>query len=45
MSGRAGRRGLDEQGHLVYAASHASFISNLMLGQIPAITGGTKSPR
>ena len=45
MSGRAGRRGLDEQGHLVYAASHGSFIRNLMLGQVPAITGCPKSPK
>lgn len=43
MAGRSGRRGLDTQGHLVYAGSRASFIRELMLARIPAITG--REPR
>ena len=39
MSGRAGRRGLDTQGHLVYAGARAGFIREIMLGRIPAIHG------
>jgi hypothetical protein len=43
MAGRSGRRGLDTQGHLVYTGARASFIQNLMLAKIPAITG--KEPK
>ena len=43
MAGRSGRRGLDTQGHLVYAGARSSFIRELMLARIPAITG--REPR
>ena len=43
MAGRSGRRGLDTQGHLVYAGASASFVQDLMLARIPAITG--REPR
>jgi hypothetical protein len=39
MSGRAGRRGLDTQGHLVFAGAKADFVRNMMLSRIPAIVG------
>ena len=39
MSGRAGRRGLDTQGHLIYAGAEADFVRNLMLSKIPAVVG------
>jgi hypothetical protein len=39
MSGRAGRRGLDTQGHLIYAGSSATFIRDIMLSKIPAVVG------
>lgn len=38
-SGRAGRRGLDTQGHLVYLGMPFKRIQELMLGCIPAIIG------
>jgi ATP-dependent RNA helicase DDX60 len=43
MAGRSGRRGLDTQGHLVYAGASASFVQDLMLARIPAILG--REPR
>lgn len=39
MSGRAGRRGMDTQGHLIYAGTSPRLINDLTLGVIPAITG------
>lgn len=45
MSGRAGRRGLDTQGNIVYAGSRPSFIRNLMIGAISPITGEGKLPK
>lgn len=45
MSGRAGRRGLDTQGNLVYAGARASFIRSLMIGQVANITGNLFPPR
>lgn len=39
MSGRAGRRGLDTQGHLVYAGASADFVKTLMLAGLPAVHG------
>lgn len=45
MSGRAGRRGLDTQGNLVYAGARGSFIRSLMIGQVANITGRTFPPR
>lgn len=43
MAGRSGRRGLDTQGHLIYAGARASFVQELMLAKIPAIIG--REPR
>ncbi|KAM3577692.1 hypothetical protein VYU27_000565 [Nannochloropsis oceanica] len=43
MSGRAGRRGLDEQGNLVYLGMPWERMKVLMLGCIPAIRG--REPR
>lgn len=45
MSGRAGRRGLDTQGNLVYVGSRAKFIRKLMLGEVSNITGRNFEPR
>ena len=39
MSGRAGRRGLDTQGHLVYAGSSVARISSNMLSKVADIQG------
>ena len=39
MSGRAGRRGLDQQGNLIYVGSRAKFIRSLMIGKVSHITG------
>ncbi len=39
MSGRAGRRGLDTQGNLLYMNMKWSRIQHLMIGSIPAIRG------
>ncbi|CAN0242477.1 unnamed protein product [Discosporangium mesarthrocarpum] len=39
MSGRAGRRGLDTQGNLLYMNMDWEKIQGLMLGDIPAIVG------
>lgn len=39
MAGRSGRRGLDTQGHLIYAGARAHFVRRLMLAEIPAIKG------
>lgn len=39
MSGRAGRRGLDTQGNLLYMNMSWPKIQGLMLGDIPAIVG------
>lgn len=39
MSGRAGRRGLDTQGNLLYMNLSMPEIQSLMLGEIPAIKG------
>jgi hypothetical protein len=44
MSGRAGRRGLDTQGNLVYAGSRSSFIRSLMMGKVSEITGSGGKP-
>jgi ATP-dependent RNA helicase DDX60 len=43
MQGRAGRRGLDVQGNVVYLGMDWPYIENLMLGQISHVTG--KQPR
>ena len=45
MSGRAGRRGLDTQGNLVYVGAPASFIRSLMIGKVSNITGAGHAPR
>ncbi|KAL7569391.1 hypothetical protein ACA910_010476 [Epithemia clementina (nom. ined.)] len=39
MQGRAGRRGLDVQGNVVYLGMEWPYIENLMLGQISHVTG------
>jgi len=39
MSGRAGRRGLDQQGNLIYVGSRAKFVRSLMIGTVSHITG------
>ncbi len=39
MSGRAGRRGLDNQGNLLYMNMNWPRIQHLMIGSIPAIIG------
>jgi hypothetical protein len=43
MQGRAGRRGMDVQGNIVYLGMEWPYIENLMLGQISNVTG--KEPR
>ncbi|KAL3907232.1 MAG: hypothetical protein SGILL_008955, partial [Bacillariaceae sp.] len=43
MQGRAGRRGMDVQGNVVYLGMNWPYIENLMLGQISKVTG--KQPR
>jgi len=43
MQGRAGRRGMDVQGNVIYLGMNWSYIENLMLGQISQVTG--KEPR
>ncbi|GAX18915.1 hypothetical protein FisN_8Hh133 [Fistulifera solaris] len=43
MQGRAGRRGLDVQGNIIYLGMDWPYIENLMLGQISIVTG--KEPR
>jgi len=43
MQGRAGRRGLDVQGNIIYLGMEWPYIENLMLGQISHVTG--KQPR
>ena len=43
MQGRAGRRGLDVQGNVLYLGMEWPYIENLMLGQISQVTG--KDPR
>lgn len=43
MQGRAGRRGLDVQGNVIYLGMEWNYIENLMLGQISQVTG--KYPR
>lgn len=43
MQGRAGRRGMDVQGNVIYLGMKWSYIENLMLGQISQVTG--KQPR
>ena len=43
MQGRAGRRGMDVQGNVVYLGMDWPYIENLMLGQISHVTG--KNPR
>jgi hypothetical protein len=43
MQGRAGRRGMDVQGNVIYLGMDWSYIENLMLGQISQVTG--KEPR
>jgi hypothetical protein len=39
MQGRAGRRGMDVQGNVVYLGMDWPYIENLMLGQISHVTG------
>jgi len=39
MQGRAGRRGMDVQGNVVYLGMEWSYIENLMLGQISQVVG------
>jgi len=43
MQGRAGRRGMDVQGNIVYLGQEWNYIENLMLGQISQVVG--KEPR
>lgn len=43
MQGRAGRRGMDVQGNIIYLGMEWSYIENLMLGQISHVNG--KEPR
>ena len=43
MQGRAGRRGMDTQGNVIYLGMDWPYIENLMLGQISMVTG--KNPR
>lgn len=43
MQGRAGRRGLDVQGSIIYLGMDWAYIENLMLGQISHVLG--KEPR
>lgn len=43
MQGRAGRRGMDVQGNVIYLGMDWPYIENLMLGQITNVTG--KEPR
>lgn len=43
MQGRAGRRGMDVQGNVIYLGMDWNYIENLMLGQISQVTG--KEPR
>uniref|UniRef100_A0A7S1VFS1 Helicase C-terminal domain-containing protein n=1 Tax=Grammatophora oceanica TaxID=210454 RepID=A0A7S1VFS1_9STRA len=43
MQGRAGRRGMDVQGNILYLGMEWPYIENLMLGQINHVTG--KQPR
>jgi hypothetical protein len=43
MQGRAGRRGLDVQGNVIYLGMDWPYIENLMLGSISHVTG--KDPR
>eukprot|EP00934_Nitzschia_sp_Nitz4_P001583 Nitzschia sp. Nitz4//scaffold58_size112336//65054//68984//NITZ4_004039-RA/size112336-augustus-gene-0.24-mRNA-1//-1//CDS//3329555007//1583//frame0 len=43
MQGRAGRRGMDVQGNVIYLGMEWPYIENLMLGQISHVTG--KEPR
>jgi hypothetical protein len=43
MQGRAGRRGMDVQGNVIYLGMEWPYIENLMLGQITNVTG--KEPR
>jgi ATP-dependent RNA helicase DDX60 len=43
MQGRAGRRGMDVQGNVIYLGMEWPYIENLMLGQISQVTG--KQPR
>jgi ATP-dependent RNA helicase DDX60 len=39
MQGRAGRRGMDVQGNVIYLGMEWSYIENLMLGAISHVTG------
>mmetsp|Transcript_42854 Transcript_42854/g.68864 ORF Transcript_42854/g.68864 Transcript_42854/m.68864 type:complete len:1162 (-) Transcript_42854:18-3503(-) len=39
MAGRAGRRGLDRQGHLVYAGFSPARLKNLLRGRLPDVVG------
>ena len=43
MQGRAGRRGMDVQGNIIYLGMEWPYIENLMLGQISHVIG--KEPR
>lgn len=43
MQGRAGRRGMDVQGNVIYLGMEWLYIENLMLGQITNVTG--REPR
>merc|ERR1712151_530587 len=43
MQGRAGRRGMDVQGNVIYMGMDWPYIENLMLGQISQVTG--KEPK
>lgn len=45
MSGRAGRRGLDTQGNIVYSGMRISHIRRLMIGKVSHITGRNHNPR
>lgn len=45
MAGRAGRRGLDTQGNIVYVGSRPSFIRELMIGKVAKVQGSRQNPK
>jgi len=45
MAGRAGRRGLDTHGNIVYVGSRPSFIRELMIGKVAKVQGARQSPK
>lgn len=45
MSGRAGRRGLDTQGNIIYAGIRVDLMRRLMIGKVSNITGELNPPK